>query len=342
MSTPKWLNDEVVASLLEEDPMLLVGKRNGRRIDVRLINLHRDTFDDLRQIAVSASESLGNMQPREYDVAAELETGEEYFTLDLEQIRAEPKYVMLINSSGEAEREIPDPTVKATPRDEFFDGLRELGDIETLDASQLRDSRFLFYAVAFENEGHQIIVFRKQDPTVALKRGFAVFAYGDALRKVDKPDIVLDEDVDFVIRDHQVYVLRKNAFEMIVSDLRVVLQDVPAVVASLETALRTRVKLHPSATAAISVACGKRISFAVRLRDLPQRVASAGVNADKVRRSMTDHKEDPNGLLNADDEFEFGEEAVGTFLDVLEGRYFEDDFTGEKGRADRLSRRVVV
>ncbi|MEY2848467.1 MAG: hypothetical protein RI885_1132 [Actinomycetota bacterium] len=54
---------------------------------------------------------------------------------------------------------------------------------------------------------------------------------------------------------------------------------------------------------------------------------------------MMSHGEDPSTLLNSANEFDFGEDAVGSFLDVCEGRWFEDDFTGEKRRADRLSRR---
>lgn len=342
MTTPDWQNDPEAASVLLEDPILLVGKRRGKRIDVRSINLHRDTFEDLRRIASRASEALDTMQARDYDVAGELEPGEEYFTLDLAEFHAEPALVTLINMVDKTEIEIPDPFTKPTPRDEFFDSFNELGQIDVLDAAQLRGSHFLFYAITFENDDHQIIVFRKQDPTVALKRGFAAFTYGDTLRKVDKPDIVLDEEIDFVIRDRHVYVLRKNAFEMIVSDLRVVLQDVPKIVVELSAALDARIKLHPTALAAITAACSKRISYAVRLRSLPARVASADIDLNKVRESMTLHGEDPDTLLNTADEFEFGEDGVAKFLDVVESRFFEDDFTGEKQRADRLSRRPTT
>jgi hypothetical protein len=37
--------------------------------------------------------------------------------------------------------------------------------------------------------------------------------------------------------------------------------------------------------------------------------------------------------------FSFKPEQVGLFLDVVEGRYFEDDLTGERRRADRFRRR---
>jgi hypothetical protein len=60
----------------------------------------------------------------------------------------------------------------------------------------------------------------------------------------------------------------------------------------------------------------------------------------QVREHLTAHDIDPNRLVASDDSFSFGEDEVSTFLDALEGRYFEDDWTGEPRRADRFSTRT--
>jgi hypothetical protein len=69
------------------------------------------------------------------------------------------------------------------------------------------------------------------------------------------------------------------------------------------------------------------------------RLEAGEFTPQKVREAITRHGEDPKTLLTDDDRFEFTEEQVGPFLDLLEGRWFEDDFSGERRRADRYSKR---
>jgi hypothetical protein len=58
-----------------------------------------------------------------------------------------------------------------------------------------------------------------------------------------------------------------------------------------------------------------------------------------VRRSLNSHGIDPDLVFDANGHFSFTLQNVGTFFDVIEGRYFEDDLGGERRRADRYSTR---
>jgi hypothetical protein len=58
-----------------------------------------------------------------------------------------------------------------------------------------------------------------------------------------------------------------------------------------------------------------------------------------VRRSLNAHGIDPDLVFDANGHFSFALQNVGTFFDVIEGRYFEDDLGGERRRADRYSTR---
>ncbi|TFB67977.1 hypothetical protein E3N85_06250 [Cryobacterium sp. Hz9] len=208
-----------------------------------------------------------------------------------------------------------------------------------LSADRLAGGTFLFYGISYGDGVDTVTFLRKHDPTQSLRRGFAVFSYGDTLKRISKPDFVLENDVDLVITSTTIFAFNKVVFEMIMSDVRVALQQVPQLAESVASALSTAVPLDGRSQEAISLVCSKSVSLAVRLRSLPARIASAGLTPEKVRASMVSHGEDASRLLDTDGTFNFGEDDVAAFLDVIEGRWFEDDFTAEKRRADRLSRR---
>jgi hypothetical protein len=72
---------------------------------------------------------------------------------------------------------------------------------------------------------------------------------------------------------------------------------------------------------------------------LPDRLSKISLDTASVRRSLTAHGIDSDLLFDANGHFSFAGQNVGIFLDVIEGRYFEDDLGGERRRADRYSTR---
>jgi hypothetical protein len=83
--------------------------------------------------------------------------------------------------------------------------------------------------------------------------------------------------------------------------------------------------LSKQATSALEQAAGSRLSFARRLHELRNRVGTAPITVELVRQSMAAHGLGPGNLLDDKGGFSFGTKDVERFLDVLEGRYFEDD-----------------
>lgn len=83
----------------------------------------------------------------------------------------------------------------------------------------------------------------------------------------------------------------------------------------------------------------RKFSIARRLYLLQESLVDADIKPDGVRSALTKHGIEHGDLLDEHGRFSFGEESVNRFLDVLEERYFESDWTNEPRRADRFSKR---
>jgi hypothetical protein len=170
-----------------------------------------------------------------------------------------------------------------------------------------------------------------------LRKGRAYFRYADALVATDRPDFMLYPDVDLVVGPSGIAAFHKKALNELLSDVRVVLQDVPANVGHVQTSLTLKVPLTSSARDSLQEFCSTRPSMAARLRTLSARIDAINLTPDLVREALQHHGEDPAILVNAAGEFDFSGEGVRVFLDIAEGRWFEDEFSSERRRADRYS-----
>lgn len=123
-------------------------------------------------------------------------------------------------------------------------------------------------------------------------------------------------------------------------DVSVLQKGVPDDVKRLQTALRGSIPMTRTAAESVQVEAQRLVSYARRLRALPARFASMpALDTATLVRSMKANGVEPNILLDAHGRFSFGVGDVDIFLDVIEGRYFEDDLGKEHRRADRYSRR---
>jgi hypothetical protein len=161
-----------------------------------------------------------------------------------------------------------------------------------------------------------------------LPAGYSFTQYSDTLRKTERPDFVLDAEVDIVQRGTEFAGLRPASFAAIMSDVGILLQRVPDYVKEVQAALKGHIPLSTSSAAALKSAVGGRTSFARRLSVLGDRLRSFELTPKSVRDSLRRHGLNPDDFLDSKDQFVFGEEHVPVILDVLEGRYFSDDFTG--------------
>ena len=298
------------------DPRLAVGRRpRARHLEAERVDLHQDTFPVLRDIAGAALEALENTTRRSYEPYAELEIGEEHFELDL------------------ADDATPDEPVA-----DLTQIVRVVDDLPNVDARNLSDQNNLFYAICWPSDAGGTGFVTKADPARAVRHG-RFFQYRDALRAIDTPDLILSDSTDFVIHEGWRGILKPTSFRLLFADIDIALRDVPKYVATIKLALATSVPLTDAAAVALEAVVSRRPSFAARLRRLSGRLGQVPISVESARAAAMRHLDDPDLLLNAEGRLEFGENEVAVVLDLLEGRLFEDDFSGERRRADRYSTR---
>jgi hypothetical protein len=103
--------------------------------------------------------------------------------------------------------------------------------------------------------------------------------------------------------------------------------------------LADSISLTSGATDALLAEASRTRANAKRLRFLLDRLKAITLEAGSLRSSLARHGIDPGLLLNENGQFSFGQESVPLFFDAVEGRYFEDDLSGERRLADLFSTR---
>ena len=301
---------------LSGDPRLVVGRRpRAKHLEAERVDLHQDTFPVLREIADAALGALGDTTRRSYEPYAELEIGEEHFELDV---------------AGDVASD--EPVADLTQI------VRVVDDLPSVDARNLSHQNNLFYAVCWPSDAGGTGFVTKSDPARAVRHG-RFFQYRDVLRAIDRPDLILSDSTDFVVHEGVAGILKPTPFRLLFADVDVALRDVPNYIAAAKLALATSVPLADAAAEALEAVVSRRTSYAARLRRLSGRLVQLPLTVESVRAAATRHLDDPELLLNGDGHLEFGEDEVAVVLDLLEGRLFEDDFSGEHRRADRYSTR---
>jgi hypothetical protein len=119
-------------------------------------------------------------------------------------------------------------------------------------------------------------------------------------------------------------------------------RDVPRYVADVSSKLQDSLPLSPKSAAALSSRAGARVSLARRIYALPQRLeqlSTAGKLDPVVLRDLASADGDIARICDAEGGFDFQDADVEIFLDTIEGRFFDEAWTGEKRRADRFSTR---
>jgi hypothetical protein len=322
---PEWPSVD-----FESDPRLVVGFRERqRRLAGHRIDLHEDTFSDLRELSETALTELAAAAPRPYEPYAELERGEEYFWIEVGRLPHRPPPRRADEGDSDA---VDDGTA------DLIHLVQHVDDLDTVDADLA--ARYAFYAMCWPLDGGGFIgLIKKIDPRRAMKAGKRWFQYGDVLRRAAPPDLVLEPDIDVVVTDSFVATRNPTAFKDLFNDVQIVLSSLPRNIKRVRGLLAKTVPLSDTAAEALSGAARRRVSFARRLNDLPSRLSAITLDKAELRREMRRFDVDPKSLLDRQGNFSFDQDRVGTFLDVIEARYFEDALGREHRRADRFSRR---
>jgi hypothetical protein len=311
---------------LSGDPRLLLGQRkSSKKIEVHQVQLHEDLFGDLRSIAQSAIEELRRRDAKPYSTFAS-KTGDDYFDVDVSDI---PR-------RRDMRKREDDPEAY-----EIASALAMIADTDdhpVMTAEELREADPSLYAIVFESEGDYVGFIRNSPPRRAVRPGLRYFQYGETLRRVAPPDLAIDDEVDLVVAADRCAILSPAAFTTLFGDVGVAFEQVPANVKAMSDALKGVLPLSSGSVTALNARTGRRVSDAKRLHHIvtERRGALKGLTSAELRTLLR-----RRGLEDAiqKGEISLTDDNVSDFLDLVEGRLFSDDVTGEERRADTYSPR---
>lgn len=311
---------------LSGDPRMLLGRRtSSKRLELHRVEVDQNLFEDLRAIARSALGELDRRDAKPYSEFGHA-TSDDYFEIDVSDLP--------MRRDRRKREDHPEALQPASALNMTVDA----DGYPALDAEELRDFEASLYVLAFEHgDGGYICFVRKQSPRRPLKPGLRFLQFGDTLRKVETPDLAIDEGVDLVLTTGGCAILNVAAFENIFGDVRVAFENLPANTTEIQKALDGVVPLSEASLKALRARCDRRLTDAKRLHRLVEEKsgAIAALSSEDLEALLERHDLDvlKDGELTLDDS------SAGAFLDLLDGRFFNDDITGAARRADAFSPR---
>jgi hypothetical protein len=314
-----------------EDPRFLVGNRiaGGHELDAFRVEIRDDVFADFQSICQPVMQGLSTMASRQFEPWAELEVGEEYFSLATESL------TFPASSAGASDSQAGVASL--------IRAIRGVDSHTTVGPNGLAD-RYLYYAICWPCEGGFAGFVRKMNPRQVMERGRRFFQYSNALQSSPKPDMVLDDGVDCVVTPGRIAVLHAAAFRELASDVRFEIEHVGADVTSLSAGLPAGTTLPLAQTDMLARVGREKVSIARRLNRLPARLneirkSPLYKSVPKMRAMIRRHGVDPDTILTPAGDFVFSQDDVPIFMDLIEGRYYAEDWLRERRRADRYSKR---
>ena len=301
---------------MEGTPRLVVGWREASAFRCMRIDLHQNTFGELGASCAAALETIQSSDARTYEPFSALEHGEQYF------------WFQLPGHSGDSDNQ----------ESSLHAQIQGVDQLDALEADELRRHRVLFYAIVWPRSGGGFLGFvTKSDPQKSLRPGFRYFQFGQTLKRVDQPDLVISDGADLVIRPGEVAALSESAFKNLLSDLQVVFTAVPTSVDDIEAALASALPLSEDSSNALRLVGSRKVSVARRLALLAPRLAKIERDPRKFRAHIRRFGFNPAEFIDRNGQLIFSEERVEQFLDFAEGRVYEDELGLEQRRADRFS-----
>jgi hypothetical protein len=313
------------AVVLAPGAELIVGWRPQRsRLDAAAVELSTEVADELRELCTATVGQLAGMTRRAYGGSPYIEPDEEYLAVPATQL---PR------------------TAIARPDqldDEDATGLSDLehlvatAGLPTLSREELREGRYLFYAVIATDQGsrQRIGFVRQADPHRVAKAGGLTTLLGrQGLQHLEDPVFVFDAGFDLVVSPAESAVLRLETFNRMFADLNTLAAAAPDNAKLISAAVH---QITPAAVETLGRAAAARPTLARRLQRLTRPGATPDITPGDLSTAMTRHGLNPADLIT-NDEITFTDDKAALFLDLLEQLYYETDFTREQRRSDRYS-----
>lgn len=341
-------------------PILILGRRpKPRDLEGFVVRLDASTFAALRDIANRTLAELGAMEAADWHPSAVAAPGEEYAVIDVRGLPA-PKVPTLrqklrprADSQGEGSRpadfdgrDVGTDDLGSTTTAGLMRLIASPDSLAVLQATDLDSYDFRLYAIVWtEGLADGLVAFVGEfNPVALVRRAHSFYSFDGVLRAVPAPSLSLNAAADLVITDEAILILRPTAFDHLFSDVRALLNDVPADVSKFEATFK-KLPFSSISLKAIESVCASRPMYAKRLRQLAAEPHLDDITPALLRRALVRHGADPHDFIQSG-VVEIDRDEVGELFDVLEGRWYEADFSREPRRAEiwskrRVQRRVV-
>ncbi len=206
-----------------------------------------------------------------------------------------------------------------------------------LTKDELAGGSWLFYAVVVDLGDDEVIAFvRKYNPQRGLKAGrLQVAARGNTLTRFDDPLFNFDFDFDLIITPSEIAIFNVAAFNSVFADIELAKIHVAEHVTTMTSGLA--LNLTSTAEALLRKECQSRVSLANRVRRLAHVDYLGRVTPIALRDALDKHGMPRDQLGKAQKVRLTTRADVEVFFDLVEGLYYEADFTGQARRADRFS-----
>ena len=333
------MDDTWQTTSLDSDPRFIVGyRKTSGLMDCYVMELHQDLFRDLREIGRASLDYLGRSTERPYAPFGALEE-DQYFVLKRNDI---PRPVQTRKRRGLARDNAR--SAGDTSPDELHgvaEALRIIDETDqhpVLSPADLHEaSRFNLYAISFHVSNGFFGFIRQANPRRSLKPGLRYLQYGDTLKRMQRPDVVIDDKVDIIVSPEDIAIISDKSVQVLFRDIDIVMQHVDVNAAKVGLAFDTCIPVTAGSLDALRLVCSHGPRNAKRLHDLAHiRLPHLALNRSRFLAALSQRQLDH---LVANGQLHLTESDVPDFLDFVEGRLFDDDHSPETRRADRFSPR---
>jgi hypothetical protein len=314
---------------IDSQPRLFVGWRpRARQLIGGRIDLHVDTFDDLRDVARKTLAQLADGEPVAFDYEIQPIAGEEYIRRSLEDLPAVP--------AAESDADAQDGDDVEDDSAALIKLVTDCDNLVTISADQLSAGEFAMYGIVFpQTSGENIGFIRAVNPARVVKKAAFWGRHSGSLRRTEPPDLMLESDVDLVVTGDELAILRRSAYDRMFSDLDELAAAVPANVAALDVAMPS-LPFAEATTECLRQLGAELSSVARRLNRLPRLADLATLSKSTLTNTLTAHGEDPDLWFDPDGQLTLDRARAKEFLDLVEGRWWTADFSNERRRADKF------
>lgn len=321
------------------DVTLVVARRSGKTLQGHKIEFDTKAGDVIRGVCRETLRRIAERSARQYEPSLHIDPASEYLAVpDAELVQHEafrPKRRRSADLDEVNGRVNPaTATIETDPQVRHL--LRRASGLERLPAERLTEYTFQFYAAVVGSAPTARTAFvRKMNPAKVLRRGRMVFAYGDRLRSVDEPLLLLDEWFDLVVAPDGIAVLDQAVFEQLFRDVKVLNERYPVYAKAFST-----LQLDQDQIETLVERCRHNSRLGNRLRQIYEsgHLAAGNVTMTRVKREITKLGLPRDALLK-DGRLDFTGADADTILKLLNDDLFIGGLSGVPYEAGSKARR---